>query len=346
MLKINNATKIFVYCPANVVTGGAELLHQLVDLLNRNKLNAYIVYYGDDISEVPSAYNMYDIKVTEEIIDNLENIVVFYEAVFNKIKLVRYSQVCLWWLSVDNFFLCASKFIILNDLLKYNIVFGIKMTLYRIYELVIKRNNLFKDNISLKWLKKLDVVNAYQSEYAQNFLINEGFKQTIPLSDYVNTDFYKGFSIFDRQDIILYNPKKGLSFTKKIISRTKQFNWVAVQNMSRKELVEVFNKSKLYVDFGYHPGKDRLPREVALNGCCVITGMKGSARFFEDVPIENCYKFKQNVNTLNSIIETIQNVVTNYDSHVTNFNYYRNQILNEKRLFEDQVKTLFQIDKV
>ena len=346
MLKIKATTKIFVYCPAGVITGGAELLHQLVDLLNVNKLDAYIVYYGTDISEIPSAYNMYDIKVAEEVVDNSDNVVVFYEAVFDKIRLIKYSQVCLWWLSVDNFFLCSSRYLILNDLIKYNLMFGFKVTLYKIYELIIKRNNLFTDNISLNWLKKLNVVNAYQSEYAQNFLINQGFKQTIPLSDYINTDFYKGFTTLDRKDIILYNPKKGLAFTKKIISRANQFNWVAVQNMNRTELVKMFNISKLYIDFGYHPGKDRLPREAVLNGCCVITGVKGSARFFEDVPIENCYKFKQNGKSLNSIIETIQNVMTNYDSHVSNFNFYRNQILNEKQLFENQVKSLFQIDKV
>lgn len=46
MLKITEKTKVFVPCPAGACTGGAELLHQLVDLLNNNNVDAYIVYYG------------------------------------------------------------------------------------------------------------------------------------------------------------------------------------------------------------------------------------------------------------------------------------------------------------
>ena len=70
-------------------------------------------------------------------------------------------------------------------------------------------------------------------------------------------------------------------------------NWVPLQNMTRSELVNVMRVAKVFVDFGYHPGKDRLPRECAANGCCVITGMRGSANYFEDVPIPSKYKFDE-----------------------------------------------------
>lgn len=344
MLKVKKNTKIFVYCPTNAVTGGAELLHQLVDVLNSNNLNAFIVYYGEGDFKIPDAYKMYNIKLVETVEDNVNNIVVFYEAVFDKIQLVKYSQKCLWWLSVDNFFICSFRHLIIKDLFRYNFSFGVKMTLVRLYEFFFKGKNSFRNNISINSLINLNAVNAYQSEYAQNFLINNGFKETYALSDYINTDFYSGFSVSDREDIILYNPKKGLKFTKKIISKAQQFTWVPVQNMTRAQLVEMFNKSKLYIDFGYHPGKDRLPREVVLNGCCVITGIKGSARFFEDVPIESFYKFDQNKDSLNSIIDRIQYSLTNYESDVSNFDYYRNQILQEKELFVKQVKNLFSIN--
>ena len=41
-------SNIYVLCPGNVVTGGPELLHQLVDTLNCNGKNASIVYYPFD----------------------------------------------------------------------------------------------------------------------------------------------------------------------------------------------------------------------------------------------------------------------------------------------------------
>ena len=33
---------------------------------------------------------------------------------------------------------------------------------------------------------------------------------------------------------------------------------------------------QVYIDFGHHPGQDRLPREAVQCGCVVITGTRGS----------------------------------------------------------------------
>ncbi len=38
-------------------------------------------------------------------------------------------------------------------------------------------------------------------------------------------------------------------------------------------------KAKLYIDFGYHPGKERMPREACLLDCCLIIGKDGSAKY-------------------------------------------------------------------
>ena len=56
--------KIFVVCPANLVTGGPELLHQFVDSLNTQGADAYLLYYPFDSNAlVPNAYQMYDVKI-------------------------------------------------------------------------------------------------------------------------------------------------------------------------------------------------------------------------------------------------------------------------------------------
>jgi len=62
--------------------------------------------------------------------------------------------------------------------------------------------------------------------------------------------------------------------------------------MPREEVIKLLQKAKVYIDFDYHPRKDRLPREAAILGCCVITRKRGSAKFFEDVPIPDEYKFE------------------------------------------------------
>jgi len=343
MLNITERTKIFVYCPAGVVTGGAELLHQLVDLLNRNHLNAFIVYYGSGIPNIPDAYKDYNIKMALLVEDLNDNVVVFYEAVFDRLKSVNRAQILLWWLSVDNFFLFGGEHLKLSDIVRFDFFFGFKVFSYRLYQLIFRRKNLFKNLISIKWLSEIDAINAYQSEYAQNFLINNAFKLTVPLSDYINTDFYSGSPLIKSSNTILYNPKKGLEFTEKIIKRLPDYEWIPLQNMSREQLVKVFAESKLYIDFGYHPGKDRLPREAALNGCCVITGIKGSARYFEDVPIINKYKFEQSDSSVDSIIQMINTLMADYESHTKDFDFYRAQILREKNQFESQAKLIFNI---
>lgn len=343
MMKVTRSTKIFVMCVGNVVTGGAELLHQLVDKLSRLGHDAYIHYYDTDNAGVPDAYSKYHVKVALEIEDLSENIVVYYEACFHLIRRMKNSQLLLWWLSVDNFFICSSFYLSLIDQFKFNkrqFLIGLYMRLKRNRAFV----NALSDQYSIRDLSRLNALNVYQSEYAQNFLINNKFKCTFSLGDYINTDFSDSIETKSRNNIILYNPKKGLAFTKKIIASMPGRTFVAIENLSRKEIVDLMASAKLYLDFGYHPGKDRLPREAALMGCCIITGMRGSARFYEDVAINNQYKFDEKRNGLQSIISRIEDVMENYEDNIVNFEFYRNRIRNEKQVFESEVEAIFKVN--
>ena len=73
---ISENSKIYVYCPSGIITGGVELLHQLVDIINQNGGNAFIVYYGNQPHSIPNEYKKYNIKITEQIIDIEDNILV------------------------------------------------------------------------------------------------------------------------------------------------------------------------------------------------------------------------------------------------------------------------------
>ena len=63
--------------------------------------------------------------------------------------------------------------------------------------------------------------------------------------------------------------------------------------MSRAEVRKALCTVKVYADFGSHPGRDRMPREAALCGACVLTNRRGSANFAEDVPLPTLYKLDQ-----------------------------------------------------
>lgn len=144
-----------------------------------------------------------------------------------------------------------------------------------------------------------------------------------------------------KEDLVLYNPKKGYEFTKKLIAFSPNINWVPLTGMTRSELIDIVKRAKVYIDFGYHPGKDRLPRECAMNGCCIITGYKGSAAFYEDVMIPCDYKFKDSRKSIPSIIKRINWTLSNYDTAINDFEEYRKTIRNEESEFHREVSRLF-----
>lgn len=341
MLNVISTTSIYVFCPANHVTGGAELLHQLVDKLNNYGLNAFIVY-SERNAKVPADYLNYNIQISDEVPDVNDNIVVVYEGCFEKAFNFSSAQIILWWLSVDNFYYCSTNFLSVRDYLKWKPIYGAKLFVRRIGKLLLKGENIFKTK-SINDIIKLDAINCYQSEYAQNFLINKGFARLAPLTDYINAELISEICHLDRKDVILYNPKKGYKLTRRLIKATPDLCWKPLVGMNRQELIETFQSSKLYVDFGYHPGKDRIPREAAINGCCVITGVQGSARIYEDVALPNYYKINQDNSSISQIVFRIKDVLYNYDNQIAKFEFYRGKIKREESEFDYQVRNLFNV---
>lgn len=341
MIKVFSDSKVFVPCPGRIISGGAELLHQLVGYLRDNGIDAYVYYYGDDVVDIPNDYQCYNIKCAKKIEYNSRNILVLFEPLFDKAAEDTDIQKILWWLSVDNFFIYSDKYLSIYDISKYSISHALYVFASRLKNRIL--NNKSQRIISLKDLSKLDVVCAYQSEYAQNFLQNHGFREMVPLKDYINTEHCHSFSKVGRKNIVLYNPKKGLNFTKSLIKLAPDIEWKPIINMTREQVINVMKTAKIYIDFGYHPGKDRLPRECAMNGLCVITGSRGSARFFEDVWLENRYKFDEKKNSKSEIIKRIRETLINYDECIDDFAFYRYKIMQEKTEFENQINELFSI---
>ena len=127
-----------------------------------------------------------------------------------------------------------------------------------------------------------------------------------------------------------------------MISKSQDLKWIPIENMTRQKVRETMLRAKIYVDFGYHPGKDRMPREAAMCGCCIITGKQGAAGFSDDLYIDEAkYKFNQCERDIPNIVEKIREVLGNYDSEIQNFSSYRERISEEKAQFENDVLKLF-----
>lgn len=342
---ITNNSKIYIFCPANLITGGAELLHQLADFLSKLNKTAFIVYFKNTeiiTCDIPEAYKKYNIKTVSDIEYSKENVYIFPETAVFFLRDFNTGIRMIWWLSVDNYYLAKNSTIIeYYNFIYRNIFKSILFVTKSIIGDILKHRE--HPNFKNCKLKKIDktIIHLYQSEYAKDFLSKKGISKLYPLKDYINDDYFENNIKKIKKDTILYNPKKGFSFTKKLIAAAPELSWLPIQNMSRQQVKEAMLESKLYIDFGNHPGMDRIPREAALCGCCIITGKNGSARYHTDVPIPVSYKFSQSNNNIKKIVRMIHATLDNFDKVSHDFDLYRNIISNQKADFAEEVKYIF-----
>lgn len=333
--------KAYVLAPYAYATGGVELAHQLVDYLREHKCEAYIVYIenGRKISqnqEITPAYKRYNIQTVKNIEDTESNILICPEIYFDFMYRFKKIKLGFWWMSVDNHYDNCNLYDGIR--FKTSILGKIKIIIRFIIKKECRHKNTIKD------IKRYGdrILHFYQSHYAQFHLYQHGFSQVFPLSDYINTEFINN-SFEKRENIVLYNPAKGLDFTNKIRKCLPDVKFVALKNMSRDELKKVMQKSKLYIDFGHFPGKDRLPRECVINGCCIITGKLGASFFYEDVPLPEGFKFECKSGNISNICIKIRYVMEHYEKCSSLFIDYRNQIVREKAIFHNEIHDIFQI---
>ncbi|EJK54875.1 hypothetical protein THAOC_25460 [Thalassiosira oceanica] len=156
----------------------------------------------------------------------------------------------------------------------------------------------------------------------------------------------------DVRDIdVVYNTAKGMHYTDEIIRRacgkkTKpeldgsirggglRFSPIGKgeggrERLSGEEVVALLRRAKVYVDFGPHPGMDRLPREAALAGCVVLTNREGAAAFDEDVPLPKELKFSSF--EVEKIYSAIKDVCANLKRESAKLERYREWILGQEQ---------------
>ena len=130
-----------------------------------------------------------------------------------------------------------------------------------------------------------------------------------------------------------------MEFTRRLLDRGK-FLAQPLVNLSTEELISTLSSAKVYIDFGQHPGKDRIPREAALCGCCVLVGKEGSAALKEDVNIPEEYKFEKEESSFVSIERKISDCFVNFEDNFIRFDDYRKDIENEPYLFKKQLNEI------
>lgn len=323
-LTVTDKTIVYVPCPASHATGGTEVLHQFAHKLNLQGVTTRLFYYRikKDIDPIHPRFRKYVQEYATHIEDDENNILVVPET--RTEYLFRYPRIrkAIWWLSVDFFYDTA-------DVDRWSTL--MKMTG------ITKRYNLKKP-------EKLDInLHMVQSRYAALHLEKHGITNHAPLSDYLNASFFKANNTpaTAKENRVLYNPKKGWEFTQQLIQKAPELTWLPLIDMTPDEVANACRTSKVYIDFGNHPGKDRFPREAAISGCCVITGKKGAAANNTDIPIPVSYKFEDVADSIPGIIQQIKHCFNDFETARHDFDAYRDVIRHQEEEFNTQLQKIF-----
>ncbi len=252
--------RVFVLCPADTISGGPEALHQLAGALRAKGVDAAMVYYpaAPAGNPVPVPYRQYDVAVRHTIEDDTATVVVIPEVVTSVAWKFPLSKKAIWWLSIDNYF----KWQHLNA--------GPSV-----------------------FAPRPDLVHLCQSHYAYDYLMHRAVQPLLMLTDFLTPDVFSPGKAAGRLPVAAYNPRRGSESLQWLMAQTGDHVWLPLQNMDKAELSEILRTVRLYVDFGSHPGRDRIPREAALCGAVVVTGRKGSAGFRADMPLPERFRLDE-----------------------------------------------------
>jgi len=292
--------KIYILCPY-VGSGGPESLHILCEICTNLGLDAYMCYYFDNPHNIDTLYPDFSKY---------------------KIKVIKKEQI---EHSLENWIIIPEYGPWVSTLEQFK---DMKRAYWWLS--VDNNHNLFK------YWNDNTILHLCQSTYSMAHILNNNGKVYMPLYDYINDEFLN-ITNFKKDNIICYNPTKDkLTPT---IQHLFNYETVPLVNLSREQMIETLKRSKVYIDFGYHPGKEKIPREAGMLSNIIITGKKGSAYFFDDVPILPQYKYKDN--EIENIVNKVNQSVKEYDTLINDFTLFRNITRNQKPLVYQQVKQIF-----
>lgn len=313
--------KFFIFCPL-VVTGGPEALHQVCSELNDLGYDAYMYYYDMNTYHkicdcVLPDYAHYNIKIspynTVDELNNLDNILIVPEIFPLSIFNFEYSAKVICWLLS-----CAPQ------------------TLSKLYENV-ELKNFYIGCCTDESYKR--IVSSTYIDKKKCFYLRDYTRQHFIFDENELKKFY-------RDNNIIFNPIKGYDHTQKIISLMPEYRFIPITNMNSMQVRNLGLNSKVYIDFGYFPGRERIPREMGITGCVVITGSENVAINDVDVPTGK-RKFEYDVETnsydYQKIANQIKNDLENYEICFNEQFYYRELIRNEKNVVINDVKNMIDL---
>lgn len=110
-------------------------------------------------------------------------------------------------------------------------------------------------------------------------------------------------------------------------------------------MIKILSMSKVFIDIGFHPGRDRPAREAVILGNIVIVNRSGGYRYFQDCPIPDEYAIRcKDIICRDLDVSNLSNLIVdcleNYYHHIKNFQYFREYVRNEVNLYLSDLENL------
>lgn len=345
MIKVTQNTKIYIYSPY-VKTGGPRSLHQLAFKLQSLGLNAYIVYYTK--ANKNQLYEDCPVNVSLSVQDVKGNIVIVPESRTGLLRKYKNVQKIIWWLSLDYYFndLSIKKSALLTirnkkwSLLSFPFIWFVKC----LYKCIFNQ-----------WAIKIEGLNnlyhLYNCEYACQFLLknNVNEKSTKYLCGPIENLYFeidKENILANKTKTVAFNPAKIApelleKLKKAIHDKDETIELIELKNMTKEEIFNTLCRTKVYVDLGFFPGPERIPREAVTLYCNVITSTEGSAANQVDVMIPDKYKFDIKNLNMEELIKLILDMVNNFERYTDDFDNYRLEVVKQREIFYNNIQSIF-----
>lgn len=281
--------KMVVACPANVVTGGPEALHQLVHTANELSPGTAAIWYLPAIGRgAPDAYRHYECPAVQKPKIPPDALLVLPE-IWPKIGKALSNQRALWWLSLDNF--------------------------------------------GTHGQTELERITLH---LCQSFYARQALPEALPtmmLTDWVEIPAKPSLS---RIDMIAVNPAKNAGLLEPFRQANADIPFVYLAGCGRQQVSQALHSARIYIDFGRHPGRDRMPREAALAGCVVLSTRHGAASCFDDMPLDDFFKF-DSVEELNA---RVREILAGPEKFRAAQDDYRRWVQGQRDTFREEVRVL------
>ena len=290
----------FVAAPGWVYSGGPEALHQLEHALRENGFEARMLYYGPT-----------DVRVQKDFIR-------------------RYGTVQ----AGDEDMVDPEGVLILPEV-----------------ESPAKWRDKGWRRIAVWWLsgQRLHPLKEYegcahffQSHYAQTKLAQIGFRGEM-LTDYIRDDLVERSAEIrnqgkERQPRIAFNHR-----TAGLVSAWRaagcDLNFTMIDGLVPLDALEEMARCRVFLDLGWHPGRDRMPREAALAGCVVVVNQEGSAGDKRDMPLPVSLRLRNP--SQEELVERLRGIIASEES--MGMADYRDWVEGQKNVFKGEAAKVGQL---